>query len=295
MAILYLLDAHPHQAIFDSLEHIPADVNVAEGELNIARTFPDSVLEPVGVGFIHLPRDKPSDGGRWLKGGAECAIASCDGDAVKVRPIRNWEFPPAHWGELLPANYQVFHPCGVSFPIAAPSCPSGMGRTLILDSNTGLVRSLSMKGCWRFQGGTSGCFPTSPSVTETSNRILPGKKTASQLYLVGLAAGAFFVLGSHLDSGILGKLRDAQPGVTHYYKNVDMHARHILVLFSKGGTLEGIVTAGMVASQRLDIRRTGPPAGIPPRHARWGDLGKSLETSSDYFDTDPVGAKSTCR
>ena len=104
-----------------------------------------SVLEPTGLGYIHLPRDRPSLGARWQKSGTEYVVKYTHDNKVTVHsPLRELVFNVAD-GKLLPTNYQVFSTQGVSFPVARESWPSGLGHTLIFDSNLGRARSLSMK------------------------------------------------------------------------------------------------------------------------------------------------------
>ena len=58
--------------------------------------------------------------------------------------------------------------------------------------------------CWKLQGGAFEDFPHNSDIAETENRITQGSHWAIQLFLVGLAYGAYFSLFSMLDSPNLG-------------------------------------------------------------------------------------------
>ena len=74
---------------------------------------------------------------------------------AKLKFVRggNFSWRNLSEGKLTPTNYQVFNTRGVSFPVSHRSCPSGLGHTLIFDPHHCKVRELSMKECWKLQGG----------------------------------------------------------------------------------------------------------------------------------------------
>ena len=102
-------------------------------------------------------------------------------------------------GGFSPPTTRFSAPKGVSFPVSPESWPSGMGHTIISDSSSGLVRSLSLRERWSLQGGMISDYPAdSPSIA-IANRVLVGAPPALKLYLAGLGLGSYFSLCSHED------------------------------------------------------------------------------------------------
>ena len=124
-------------------------------------------------------------------------------------------------GMLIPTNYQVFNTRGVSFPISNYTCPAGIGHTLILDPQHCKVRTLSMTECWKLQGGSLEDYPKGPNEPEILGRILGGTHWGLQLYMAGLAYGAFFSLYSLVDSPNVGTC-DEWYGLSRDFVFLDM-------------------------------------------------------------------------
>ena len=153
MASLYLLFVCVPQSIYDCLDPSDVSQNFLEGNLNVTSGHPTSVVGPESIGYIHLDRDRPTTGTRWSRRGTEHVVQQVSGDRIEVRVGENLSWRNLSEVKLIPANYQVFNTRGVSFPVSQRSCPSGIGHTLILDPHHCKVRALSMKECWKLQGG----------------------------------------------------------------------------------------------------------------------------------------------
>ena len=113
MAILYLLYVCLPQTVYGSLENNPRGVNIIEGNLNVTTASIESVLEPAGLCYIHLPRDRPSAGARWSRSGTGYIAKSLDEDTGAVQSDRGEVTHKVNSGHILPTNYQVFSPRGV--------------------------------------------------------------------------------------------------------------------------------------------------------------------------------------
>ena len=200
MAILYLHGFYITRTIADSLERDPKGAYLLEGTLNVTNNAHQTTLGPASLGYLYLPRDRPTVGARWKTGGEEYVVIEASGSQVGLRTSDALRSFHVNKSCALPSNYQALGARGVSFPVSSPACPSGIGRAHICDSIAGTARSVSMKEIRRLQGGRARDYPKASPDPEKVDRISPGTQPAVQLYLVGIAIGAYFVLCPHVDS-----------------------------------------------------------------------------------------------
>ena len=94
MANQYLLDVSSPQTIFDSLECEPEGAVFLEGNLPITSHRSNNVTEPEGLGYIHLPRDKPTYGARLATRKGERVLLDISKDLADVASKRATHYIP---------------------------------------------------------------------------------------------------------------------------------------------------------------------------------------------------------
>ena len=204
MAPVFILEVVLPVSIFDCMDPQGSPQVFLEGQLNITSASNALVTEPESLGYLHLPRDRPTRGARWKIKNTEYIVNSVGQNQLELSGGKSLFCRNLSGGRLIPTNYQVFNTRGVSFPVSDYTCPAGIGHTLILDPQRCKVRTLSVMECWKLQGGSPEDYPLESNVPETLERILGGTHWGLQLYMAGLAYGTFFSLYSLVDSPNVG-------------------------------------------------------------------------------------------
>ena len=135
MVILLLLDLALPVSVADCLEAASGETEFLEGTVAITTVSTQHVTEPESLGYIHLPRGKPSCGVRWRVKDKEHVVSARQGGMVTAWGGKRLRSSKSGDGDILPTNYQVCNVRGVSFSVSSKVYPSGMGHTLIFDSH----------------------------------------------------------------------------------------------------------------------------------------------------------------
>ena len=159
-----------------------------EGEFCVNRVGPGDIYQPAQLGWVTLPKNKLTVGGKVTAGGMSGVIVELSNTNATIETKTSTIIVSPQECVSVPTKYQVFPQEGIIFPIGLPYPPSGMGHTIFYDVSNKQIRPLSVLECWLVVGG---CESEYYQLNEDFAKlaILNGTSPTMQLMLIQVSLG----------------------------------------------------------------------------------------------------------